>query len=89
MRIDRSSRFKRSYQKLPSPIKNSFDERIGLFFKNPFDPVLRTHKLHGNLDSYYAFCLRDGYRVLFEFADRDSILLVNIGGHDDYAKWAR
>lgn len=86
MRIERSSRFKRSYKKLPDAIKDDFDKKIALFFSHPFDPKLKTHKLQGELGSYYAFYLHGGYRVLFSF-EEDNILLVNVGSHDDYAKW--
>lgn len=89
MRVNRSSRFKRSFRKLPSSIQDDFERKIKRFFQNPFDPSLKTHKLHGNLASYYAFYLQDGYRVLFDFEDDNNILLVNIGSHDDYEKWTR
>ncbi len=89
MTINRSSRFKRSYKRLPPHIQNDFDESVKIFFKNPFDPALQTHKLHGNLDAYYAFDLRAGYRVLFVFEEDSTVLLVNIGDHDDYKKWSR
>lgn len=42
-----------------------------------------------DLDYYYAFYLKDGYRVLFEFEDNNNLLLVNIGSRNDYAKWER
>ncbi|OIO52292.1 type II toxin-antitoxin system mRNA interferase toxin, RelE/StbE family [Candidatus Peregrinibacteria bacterium CG08_land_8_20_14_0_20_41_10] len=89
MRIDYSSRFKRSFNKLPADLQNDFDQKIKIFFNNSFNPSLKTHKLRGNLASYYAFYLRDGYRVLFEFEDDNNILLVNIGGHNDYSKWSK
>ncbi len=89
MRIEITSRFKRSYKKLPSLIRNDFDKRISVFFRDPFDLSLNTHKLRGNLDLYYAFYLRDGYRALFVFEEENHVLLINIGSHDDYAKWAK
>ncbi len=82
-----STRFKRSYKKLPAAIKKDFDKKINIFQKHPFYPTLKAHKLSGNLDDYYSFYLRDGYRVLFEFVAESTVLLVNIGSHDDYKKW--
>lgn len=89
MKIIRSSRFKRSFKKLPACIQNDFERRIKIFFTNPFHPSLRTHKLRGNLADYYGFYLRDGFRVLFDFEEPNIALLVNIGNHDDYQKWSR
>jgi len=87
VKINRSSRFKRSFKKLPPKIKKDFDQKIKMFFNDPFSPPLRTHKLKGNLTNYYSFYLRDGYRVLFDFVGENTVVLVNIGSHDDYSKW--
>ncbi len=88
MKINRSSRFKRSFIKLPPKIKKDFDQKIKIFFNDPFASSLRTHKLKGNLADYYAFYLKEGYRVLFDF-EGDTVILVNIGSHKDYSKWSR
>lgn len=84
-----SSRFERSFKKLPTEIKQSFARRIDMFREYPYHPSLGTHKLHGNLEPYHAFYLKGGFRVLFEFQDSNIILLVNIGNHNDYERWAR
>ena len=84
-----STRFERSFKKMPPPIREDFAKRIELFRVHPFDPLLTTHKLSGKLKDYYAFYLRDGYRVLFDFAAQGVALLINIGSHDDYQKWAK
>jgi addiction module RelE/StbE family toxin len=89
MKINRSTRFKRSFKKLPFYIQDDFDQKIKIFFSNPFHPSLHTHKLSGNLADYYAFYLKDGYRVLFDFEEPCLVLLVNIGSHNDYKKWSR
>ncbi len=82
-----SSRFKRSFKKMPRIIKENFENKIDIFREHPFSTKLNTHKLHGNLEEYYAFYLQDGYRVLFEFLDNNCVILVNIGNHDNYSKW--
>lgn len=84
-----ASRFKRSFKKIPLQIREDFKNKIEIFKKHPFDRSLRTHKLHGNLSTAYAFYLRNAYRVLFEFENSNNVLLINIGSHDDYTKWSR
>lgn len=54
---------------------------------NPRDPKLRTHKLKGKLEKCMAFILRDGYRVLFEFVEKDIVNLLTVGPHDNYRGW--
>lgn len=84
-----STRFRHSFKKQPADVRVDFAKKIQIFQDHPFDPSLSTHKLSGSLSEYYAFYLRDGFRVLFDFVDSDVVLLVNIGNHDDYKKWAR
>ena len=89
LRIHVSSRFKRSFKKIPDLIKKDIESQIEIFLKHPFHQRLKTHKLHGKLDSYYSFYLRDGFRVLFDFISENIVLLINIGSHDDYKKWLK
>ena len=84
-----STRFKRSFKKIPFHIKKDFDKKIEIFQKDPFYSSLYTHKLNGNLGDYYAFYLQDSFRVMFDFVEPNIVLLVNIGSHDQYKKWER
>ena len=51
------------------------------FAADPLDPLLRTHKLKGDLADYWAFSVDDDLRVLFRW-DGDQAFLVNLGSHD-------
>ena len=89
IKIHPSTRFKRSFKKIPSHVKKDFGEKIEIFKHQPFHPSLRAHKLNGNLSDYRAFYLCDGFRVMFEFVELDVALLINVGSHDQYKKWER
>jgi len=52
------------------------------FAVNPRDPLLRAHKLAGDLAGYWAFSVDDDLRVLFRW-DGDLATLVTIGSHDE------
>ena len=51
------------------------------FAAEPQDPLLRMHKLKGDLDAYWAFSVDDDLRVLFRW-EGDEAFLVNLGSHD-------
>ena len=51
------------------------------FAKDPRDPLLRTHKLEGKLEVYWAFSVDRDIRVLFQW-DSDDAVLYNVGRHD-------
>jgi mRNA-degrading endonuclease YafQ of YafQ-DinJ toxin-antitoxin module len=52
------------------------------FAVDPRDPLLRTHKLRGDLDGYWAFSVDDDLRVLFRW-NGDLATLVSMGTHDE------
>lgn len=60
-----------------------FREKLSLFMENPQNPVLRTHKLHGNLKDHHAFSIHTDCRVVFKYVDADSVILIDIGNHDE------
>ena len=88
-RVSYAPRFHRAFKRLPVIIKLNFHECVEIVLRDPFDPSLKMHKLHGALTTSYAFYLRDGYRVLCRFVNPEEIYLIDVGPHDDYQKWAR
>jgi addiction module RelE/StbE family toxin len=53
------------------------------FSQNPFNPRLRTHKLTGQLEGLWALSIDYDCRVIFQFIDKNEVLLIDIGGHDE------
>lgn len=84
MKIIFSAKFKRRYKKLPKHIRQSVIKKGILFQKNPFNPSLKTHKLHGRFNSFWAFSVNYDTRIIFEFKNKKTILLHTIGKHNVY-----
>ena len=81
-----STSFQRDFKKRikGNTIKeNSFYKNIDLFINNPFDPKLKTHKLTGKLKDLWSFSIDYNLRVVFHWIDENTILLENIGSHDE------
>ena len=55
-----------------------------IFRLDPFDSALKTHKLKGRLREFWAFSIRYQYRIIFEFADDNTIYFHSVGTHDVY-----
>ena len=58
------------------------------FSEEPFDPELKTHKLHGKLAGLWACQVEYDCRIVFTFAKepdnkKNLIVLVDIGKHDE------
>lgn len=84
MRIYYSTKFEREYKKLPLHIKKLSEEKEKIFKKNPHESRLDTHKLKGKLSGYYAFWIDQKYRIIFEFAKKDTIWFHSVGDHSIY-----
>jgi len=75
-------RFERRARKL-TPLQQALLRAVlRRFAVDPRDPLLRTHKLRGDLDGYWTFSVDDNLRVLFRWDD-DVATLMTIGTHDE------
>lgn len=78
--------FKRSYKKKfksDSEVKKRFWKTLKSFSINPFNPLLKTHKLTGRLQGLWAFSVSNDCRIIFRFLSDNEILLIDIGSHDE------
>lgn len=82
--IRTSPSFNKHYKKLPGQVKEKAREKEKVFRDNPFDPRLRTHKLHGKESHTWAFWIDFNYRIKFVFLGEEEVLFLDIGTHDIY-----
>ena len=82
MRFSASSRFLRKAKKLREPQASMLRAALRRFAASPQDPLLRTHKLKGELEAYWAFSVDDDLRVLFRWEGEEAFL-VNLGSHNE------
>jgi mRNA-degrading endonuclease YafQ of YafQ-DinJ toxin-antitoxin module len=52
------------------------------FATDPQDPLLRAHKLKGELADYWAFSVDDDLRVVLRWEGEEAFL-VTLGSHDE------
>lgn len=79
--------FKRALRRRPN-IRIKIEQALNLLATDPFNPILRTHKLKGKLTGVWACMVDYDYRILFEFVKNpetgeDEILLLTLGTHDE------
>lgn len=84
MKIYYSTKFAKQYKRLPRKVKLLAEKKEKIFRKDPFDPLLKTHKLTGKLKDYHAFSIDYQYRIIFEFAKKDTIWFHSVGTHEIY-----
>ena len=81
--------FWESFYNLSSPQKESARRAWKIFKANPFDPRLRTHKIHRLSAHYgktiYAVEVERDLRCVF-YLDNEVVVTVDIGTHDVYKR---
>ncbi len=84
MQIRYSPKFGRQYKKLTKEVRSRAKKKEVIFRTNPFDPRLKTHKLHGVQGDLFSFSIDYSHRIIFEFITRGIIVFYEIGTHDIY-----
>jgi mRNA interferase YafQ len=74
--------FKKITKKKPD-LREKLREALELFVRDPYNPLLGTHKLSGKLKGHHAFGLGYDCRVVIKFLDKDKVALISIGKHEE------
>ena len=86
-RYGATQRFWEKLKALPPEQRESIDRAWKIFKENPFDPRLRSHKIHRLSSQYgctiYAAVIEGDLRVIF-CIDGDRVVSMDIGSHDVY-----
>ena len=72
--------FKKSYKKLSPKVKEKLEERLRLFSKDEFDPILNNHALKGKYLGYRSINITGNMRAIFK-RDSESVIFVAIDSH--------
>ncbi len=82
MILDFSKKFRKRLVKHPEAVQKRFEQRIELFFTDPFHPILRNHSLQGTFDGYRSINITGDIRAVFKQGEH-KILFVDIGTHSE------
>ena len=82
MLIDFHKDFTKDFKKISPKIKKKFQERLVLFEKDEFDPVLNNHALKGKWLGYRSINVTGDMRAIFK-RDANSALFVTIDSHSN------
>lgn len=80
MIISSNKDFERDYKKLPKSIQEKFKERILLFQKDRYDPILNNHSLKGRYLGCRSINVTGDMRAIF-MKNGDEVVFMAIGSH--------
>lgn len=82
--IHYTSKFERSFKKLPRSVQKKAAEKEKTFREDPFNPILKTHRLKGPMRDFHSFSVNYRYRIVFAFEDGDEVTFIDAGDHSIY-----
>jgi len=74
--------FTKDFKRLSPKIKEKFKERLVLFERDEFDPILNNHSLKGKYQSYRSINVSGDTRAIFK-RGVESALFVAIDNHSN------
>ena len=83
MKIRYHRRFIKLFGKLPAKIRDKFLERLDLFQREPFHPLLNNHAVEATYPNWRSINITGDYRALFEVAEGDLVVFMRIGTHSE------
>jgi len=81
MIIDFHRNFRKDLSKLPSDCREQLYERINIFSKDPFHPILNNHQLHGKLKGQRSINITGDIRAIYEQINKNTVLFLTIASH--------
>jgi mRNA-degrading endonuclease YafQ of YafQ-DinJ toxin-antitoxin module len=76
--------FQRQFSKQEEDLKEEILEKLELLKNKLNHQTLKVHKLKGKLSGRYSFSVNYRIRIIFNFLDKDEIILLAVGDHDVY-----
>ena len=81
MIIKFSKQFQNQYKKLPQKLQAKTKQRIELWREDPYNSLLRLHRLSGELSGYYSINITGDVRVLYAVIGNAVYLFDLVGTH--------
>ncbi len=73
--------FERNFSKLTAGEQTRFKERLVLFVKDPFNPMLGNHPLRGKYEGYRSINVGGDLRAVYKPIAPDTAVFVAVGTH--------
>lgn len=84
MRVIFYKHFEREIKKVAVAHRVEVKEKIELFISDPHHPILKTHKLTGQMKDFWSFSVNFRIRIIFEYLEDGTAAFLSIGDHSIY-----
>lgn len=81
MKIEFSKKFSDQRDNAPVGIQTTFLEKLRIFKKDPYAPMLRNHKLKGKWTGWRSINIGGDWRAIYYHVSQDTVSFDAIGTH--------
>jgi len=78
--------FEKQYKKLKIREKNKFKEKIDIFLRDEFNPILNNHPLKGKCKDYRSINITGDMRAIYKREIKDRVIFIAIDKHSNLYK---
>lgn len=75
--------FEKKYLKLIVSQKAQLKERLNLFIRDEFDPLLNNHPLKGVYNGYRSINITGDVRAIYKHLAKDAVVFIALGKHSE------
>lgn len=83
MKIRFHKNFGKQYKKLTRREQKKAQERLSLFLKDPFNPILHNHPLKGKFLDYRSINITGDLRAIYKYFSPGECIFVVLGKYSD------
>jgi len=76
----------KQYKKLLSGERKKFKEKMAIFLRDEFDPILNNHPLKGRHKGYRSLNATGDLRAIYKRETRDRVVFIAIDKHSNLYK---
>lgn len=83
MNLSFHKHFDKRYARLRSGERRKCDERIALFAREPFNPILDNHPLREKYEGYRSIDITGDLRAIYEPISPNTAFFIRLGTHPE------
>lgn len=81
MKIHFHKSFDKQYQKLTKRQQKKVQEKLKIFLKNSFEPILNNHPLKGKYLDYRSINITGDLRAIYKYIGPSRCIFIVVGKH--------
>jgi len=83
MRIEFHRTFRKRHKKISLKIRSQFEERLHIFEKDQWNPLLNNHELTGDRKGEWSINITGDWRAIYMWRGEETAIFIDIDTHSN------